>query len=92
MRFDYRTWFRDKVWLPLVCLFKGHKWGYSLGWGKAGNYDEIWFVCDRCDIKPFHFLKSDVEHWRQMDEQYNRHIMALEKERDSLRERVKRYE
>lgn len=50
--------------IKLTCFFKGHKYNYSLGWGK-GNYDDIWFVCDRCERHFFKFCKSDVKPWNE---------------------------
>lgn len=76
----------NKIRIWFVCTLKGHKYNYQLGWGERGNYDDIWFVCDRCDKKFFRFFKSQVPHWFEMEQNYKKHIKALE---DELKEAIK---
>lgn len=74
----FHNW-RVRLIPKIKCFFKGHSYNYSLGWGK-GNYDDIWFVCDRCDRHFFMFRHSEVKPW-------NESLKALELERDTLRKR-----
>lgn len=72
-----KWWYYTRT--KIICFFKDHKYNYQLGWGK-GNYDEIWFCCDRCDRRFFMFRHSSVEAWEEP-------LKAIKLERDTLRAR-----